>query len=414
VKNFLTSLLAVCFLLNISSIVHAETELYDWGINIDGTTYCLYGPCDFDFFTGGQLTALTDLPSSIDHSNFHLTDDTPPLKDGLGTLTITVTGVGVHSVSVYLDYDLDYSLNEALNETGEKGGTPEAGLSWEIDETGWGATGSIGTEGKEYYGDIVGNFVLSSTSPSFVSRLDNKIFFDKIDNQSLVPPIEDTALAQSWDFTLLEGETAVITFIAGSTKPAGFYLLQKDPDSNTEVYLSSYKEGGNATTYTVTPSKVGSGAISPEIPQAVNPGDTTTFTVTPDAGYTASVGGTCGGSLAGTTYTTSAIIADCTVEATFEVMAGDTYTVTPSKVGRGIISPAIPQAINPGDTTTFTVTPDAGYTASVGGTCGGSLAGTTYTTSAIIADCTVEASFTLKSFPWIMFLPAIQNGAHVR
>ena len=243
-KNFLTSLIAVCFLLNISSIAHAETELYDWGINIDGTTYCLYGPCDFDFFTGGQLTALTDLPSAIDYSNFHLTDDVPPLKDGLGTLTITVTGAGAHSVSVYLDYDLDYSQNGGeLNETGEKGGTLEAGLSWEIDETGWGATGSIGTGGKDYYGDIVGNFSLSGTSPSFVSRLDNKIFFDKIDNQSLVPPIEDTALAQSWDFELLEGETAVITFIAGSIKPAGFYLLQKDTVSNTEVYLSSSISG---------------------------------------------------------------------------------------------------------------------------------------------------------------------------
>jgi hypothetical protein len=243
VKNFLTSLLAVCFLLNISSIVHAETELYDWGINIDGTSYCLYGPCEFDFFTGGQLTALTDLPSSIDHSNFHLTDDDLSLQDGLGTLTITVTGAGAHSVSVYLDYDLDYSLNEEFNETGEISGAPAAGLSWEIDETGNAWTGSLGTKGVEYYGDIVGNFAISGTSPSFVSRLDNKIFFDKIDNQSLVPPIEDTALAQSWDFNLLEEETAVITFIAGSTKPAGFYLLQKDPDSNTEVYLSSSISG---------------------------------------------------------------------------------------------------------------------------------------------------------------------------
>jgi hypothetical protein len=239
VKNFLTSLLAACFLLNVSSVAHAETELYDWGINIDGTTYCLNGPCDFDFFTGGQLTTLAGLPSSIDHRNFHLTDDVLPLKDGLGALTITVTGAGAHSVSVYLDYDLDYSLNEELNETGEISGTPEIGLSWEIDETGWAGTGSTGTKGEIYTGDIVDNFVLSGTSSSFVSRLDNKIFFDKIFDQYLDPPIEDTALAQSWDFNLLKGETAVITFIAGNTTPAGFYLLQKDTVSNTEVYLSS-------------------------------------------------------------------------------------------------------------------------------------------------------------------------------
>ena len=241
--NFLTSLLAVCFLLNVSSMVHAETELYDWGINIDGTTYCLDGPCDFDFLTDGVLTDLTGLPSSIDYSNFHLTDDVLSLKDGLGTLTITVTGAGAHSVSVYLDYDLDYdqdsSLNEAFNETGEKGGTPEVGLSWEVDMTDWAGTGSLGTRGIGYVGDIVGNFSSSGTLPSFVSRLDNKVFFDGTNDQSLISPIEDTALAQSWDFNLLEGETGVITFIAGNTKPAGFYLLQKDPDSNTEIYLSS-------------------------------------------------------------------------------------------------------------------------------------------------------------------------------
>jgi hypothetical protein len=45
-----------------------------------------------------------------------------------------------------------------------------------------------------------------------------------------------------------------------------------------------------------------------------------------------------------------------------------------------------------GATTTFTVTPATGYSASVTG-CGGSLAGTTYTTGAITAACAVTASF---------------------
>lgn len=246
-KHLLTSLFAVCFLLNVNSIAHAEIELYDWGINIDGTSYCLQGTCDYDFFSGEgiQLTSLTELPPSIDHSNFNLSDDVDPYRDGLGTLTITVTGDGAHSVSVYLDYDLDYSINGSLNETGETSGTPETGLSWEIDETGWGETATLGTEGYPYIGDIFGNFVDSGTSPSFVSQLDKKIFYDAFDGQylDLSLPIEDTALAQSWDFNLVDGETAVITFIAGSTNPAGFYLVQRDPDSNTDVYLSSSISG---------------------------------------------------------------------------------------------------------------------------------------------------------------------------
>jgi hypothetical protein len=75
----------------------------------------------------------------------------------------------------------------------------------------------------------------------------------------------------------------------------------------------------NAATHTVTPSAGLNGTITPYSPQSVNHGATTQFTVTPEAGYTAFVGGTCGGSLAGTTYTTYIITANCTVEAIFFV-----------------------------------------------------------------------------------------------
>lgn len=240
-KNFLSSLFTICFLFNGSSIVHAEIELWDWGINIDGTSYCLEGPCDFDFFSGGQLTSLADLPSSIDYTTFNLSDDSN-VRDGLGILTITVTGAGSHSVSVYLNYDLDYVSNDKFNETGEISGTPETGLSWEIDEIGWGELGSPGTAGEPYIGDIFYNFVDSGTSQPPASWLDNQIFFTKLpfpDGQSLDPPIEDTALAKSWDFNLVDGETAVITFIADTVEPADFYIVQKDTESDTNVYLSS-------------------------------------------------------------------------------------------------------------------------------------------------------------------------------
>lgn len=89
---------------------------------------------------------------------------------------------------------------------------------------------------------------------------------------------------------------------------------------------------------------------------------------------------------------------DIAVSATGRIgpLGGTTYTVTPSAGANGSISPATPQTVNSGSTAAFTVTPNAGYTAAVGGTCGGNLVGATYTTNAVTANCTVSASFCKK------------------
>jgi len=68
-------------------------------------------------------------------------------------------------------------------------------------------------------------------------------------------------------------------------------------------------------------------------------------------------------------------------------------TITASAGAGGTISPGTVK-VAPGATQAFTVTPNSGYLiASVDGTCGGTLNGTTYTTSPINAACTVVASF---------------------
>jgi Galactose oxidase, central domain/FG-GAP-like repeat/Divergent InlB B-repeat domain/Kelch motif len=72
------------------------------------------------------------------------------------------------------------------------------------------------------------------------------------------------------------------------------------------------------------------------------------------------------------------------------------FTVTPSAGANGSITPATPQQVVQGATTSFTVTADGGYSAVVSGSCGGNLIGNTYTTLAITADCTVIASFTAQ------------------
>ena len=158
-------------------------------------------------------------------------------------------------------------------------------------------------------------------------------------------------------------------------------------------------EAEPAATYTVSPSAGTGGTISPNVAQTVAEGSAASFTITPANGYDIeAVAGTCGGSLssadnrsASRTYTTNAVTAACTVEASFTQI---TYDVTPSAGANGSISPATAQTIAQGATTTFTVTPDEGYTAAVAGSCGGALAGNTYTTNAVTAACTVEASFT--------------------
>jgi hypothetical protein len=71
------------------------------------------------------------------------------------------------------------------------------------------------------------------------------------------------------------------------------------------------------------------------------------------------------------------------------------YTVTPSVSGTGgAISPSSAAPVQSGANASFTLTPDSGYAvSSVNGTCGGTLSGNTYTTNAIIQNCTVVASF---------------------
>ncbi len=118
-------------------------------------------------------------------------------------------------------------------------------------------------------------------------------------------------------------------------------------------------------------------------------GTTITLTATPEDGSTfSSWTGDCSGT--GTTVDIP-MDGDKTCTATF---TPNIYTVTSSKTGNGIISPETTQSFNHNDTTTFTVTPDSGYSVSMSGTCGGALVGTTYTTAPVTADCTVIATFT--------------------
>ncbi len=148
-------------------------------------------------------------------------------------------------------------------------------------------------------------------------------------------------------------------------------------------------------TYTVSTSAGTGGSISPGT-RTVNYNGTTTFTVTPAAGYSISSVTGCGGKLVGSTYTTGPITSACTVTAGFAISTN--LKVTPSVGPGGAISPGTPQMVPPGSTTTFTVTPAAGYSISSVTGCGGKLSGSTYTTGPITSACTVSAAFAIKTY----------------
>ena len=167
-------------------------------------------------------------------------------------------------------------------------------------------------------------------------------------------------------------------------------------------------------TYTVTPSAGANGSITPSVPQTVGYGNTAMFTVTPDTGYGVSVGGSCGGTLVGNTYTTAAITGDCTVDVSFS--SGTSGTISTVTAGaNGTISPSGPQTVSYGDMVTYTLTPDPGYDVTVGGTCFGTLVdngGTyTYSTNAITGDCTVNVTFNLITPPTAALIGGSAGGA---
>lgn len=81
-----------------------------------------------------------------------------------------------------------------------------------------------------------------------------------------------------------------------------------------------------------------------------------------------------------------------TVTATFSLPLNVTATVGAG----GSASPGGgTQPVAPGGTASYTVTPDSGYAPVFGGTCpAGTYTGNTYTTGSVVADCTVDITFT--------------------
>jgi len=200
--------------------------------------------------------------------------------------------------------------------------------------------------------------------------------------------------------------------LAGNTYTTGFISA----DCTVAATFIRDSSGGGPVTFTVSTLAGAHGAISP-VGAVINEGDTASFTITPDTGYLIDSVGGCGGSLSGNTYTTGPISADCTVATTFisnNTGGGPaTIIVSTSAGAHGTISP-VGVIVTQGDTANFTIMPDTGYLIDSVGGCGGSLAGNTYTTGIISADCTVAATFIRDSSGGgpVTFTVSTSAGAH--
>ena len=145
--------------------------------------------------------------------------------------------------------------------------------------------------------------------------------------------------------------------------------------------------------YNVTPTAGAGGSISPGSAQAVTYNASTSFTVTPSSGYTLSAVTGCGGSLAGSTYTTGAVTANCTVNASFGAVPPASYPINISASAGGSVV-CSPNPVPHGASATCTATPNTGYRLTGwGGECSGN------TPSCTLAVVTSAKSVTAQFAP---------------
>ncbi|MGE3541850.1 MAG: PEP-CTERM sorting domain-containing protein [Candidatus Tectimicrobiota bacterium] len=179
----------------------ATIDLFDWGFNVNGTTYCSLGPCDQAGLDPQTLPGLFSI--NINQFDF---------VAGLGRLTITLQGSGVQTFVAFFDHDIDRTVNGSFNETGSTQGTPAPGQSWEIDEPGFST------------GDIYTNFRQGT-----------------LDNGLGVPGTtfpEEVALAIGFSVDLGRNGSETIILNLSTQRPAGgFFLAQTDPDASDPATL---------------------------------------------------------------------------------------------------------------------------------------------------------------------------------
>ena len=145
-------------------------------------------------------------------------------------------------------------------------------------------------------------------------------------------------------------------------------------------------------TFTITPSADGNGTIDVMSAQTLRSGSSFSVTATPDPGYkVSSIVTDCDGVASGNTYTIANVTKDCSITFTFREIRFYDVTITAFE-GGDVDQQAL--SVEEDAVATILITPDYAYLIDeVTGSCGGSLAGTTYTTEPITVDCYIDVTF---------------------
>lgn len=188
------------------------------------------------------VPSLQEILFNANGTTFHNTYALPGLSSagfdpttGLGTLTLTFDP-GVAG-SYFFDVFFDHQLHDQFyNEYGAVNGAPGAGITWQIDEPGFGdgnRTGSIFTNTQTNALDNT-NYV-----PGTLSNVSNDCGANTSGQPVNASCNNDVAMALGFNFILAANEFASITVTASPTEPAGgFFLRQHDPDTPSDLFLT--------------------------------------------------------------------------------------------------------------------------------------------------------------------------------
>ena len=166
-------------------------------------------------------------------------------------------------------------------------------------------------------------------------------------------------------------------------------------------------------TYTLTFVAGSGGSVSGTSPQTVKHGSSaTSVTATPASGYTFTNWTGTNGFVTATAnpLTSTNVTANQTVTANFTLVPPVQFTVTPTTGTGYTFTPAATQTVTQNVTTSFTISPASGYGIAAITGCNGNLNGTTYTTGAITANCSITVTTVARTASTTGTLPTMNDA----